>query len=423
MSKILKIIKRQIYILKSKLWFNPFAYCILAILAIYICYLIQQLNINFYSERINIDTVNALLSIITKSMLAVIVFTVGAIVTAYNSASSSGTPRILAILFRDRASNKATSSFIGAFIYGVIATIAIKSGVFDKTGVFLIFILTIFVFAWVIFTFIVWIDSIAKLGQVRTLLTKTEDQALITVEKYIKNRYQGCNKLIEDKIPEKSIPILASDYGFLNDISFESLNEFCKNSDAKIYIVKYKGEHLASSEVVAYIKCSETLTKDKLAKLSSNFIITNEKSFNEDPIFGIETLSEIAAKALSPATNDPTTAINVIDTINRCLNCLFDSNTVNEQQIIYENLYTKDITIDRFIRSGFEYIRIYGSSNLLVAKRIQKSLLHICKQSSDENSKLIASYMENCYKQANSELKYTFEKVELQEFIKSLKSQ
>ncbi len=356
-------------------------------------------------------------------MLAVIVFTVGAIVTAYNSASSSGTPRILVILFRDRASNKATSSFIGAFIYGVIATIAIKSGVFDKTGVFLIFILTIFVFAWIIFTFIVWIDSIAKLGQVRTLLTKTEDQALATVGKYIKNRYQGCNKLIEDKIPEKSIPILASDYGFLNDISFESLNEFCKNLDAKIYIVKYKGKHLTSSEVVAYIKCSETLTKDKLTELSSNFIITNEKSFNEDPIFGIEILSEIAAKALSPATNDPTTAINVIDTVNRCLSCLFDSNTTNGQQVIYENLYIKDIAIDRFVRSGFEYIRIYGSNNLLVAKRIQKSLLHICKQSCDENSKLIANYMENCYKQANSELKYTFEKVELQEFIKSLKSQ
>ncbi|WP_081947005.1 DUF2254 domain-containing protein [Candidatus Francisella endociliophora] len=422
MSKFINFIKRQLYILKSKLWFNPLAYCILAILAIYWCYLMQQLNIDFYSTKINLDTVNSLLSIITTSMLAVIVFTVGAIVTAYNSASNSGTPRVLTILFRDKASHKATSNFIGAFIYGVVATVGIKSGVFNGTGIFLIFLITIFVFAWVIFTFIIWIDDIAKLGQVRTLLTKTEKQAFNAVKKYTNNPYLGCNALDENSIPTNSTPIFAQDYGFLNDILFESLNSLCKELDAKLYIVKYKGEHLASTETLAFIECSKDLPNEKLAEIANHFIISNEKNFIEDPVFGLETLSEIAAKALSPSTNDPTTAINVIDTLNRCLKYLFDS-SFKDKKVIYENLYIKDISIERFIKSSFEYIRIYGSSNLLVAKRIQKSLLHISKQANKENSKVIEKYMENCYTQANVELTYNFEKTELNEFIKSLKVQ
>ncbi|APD41079.1 hypothetical protein BMT43_03220 [Francisella orientalis] len=57
MSKIFKIIKRQIYVLKSKLWFKPTAYCVVATLAIYFYYLFQKIGINFHSTTINKDTV------------------------------------------------------------------------------------------------------------------------------------------------------------------------------------------------------------------------------------------------------------------------------------------------------------------------------------------------------------------------------
>ena len=152
-----------------------------------------------------------------------------------------------------------------------------------------------------------------------------------------------------------------------------------------------------------------------------NFIISTEKNFIEDPVYGIETLSEVAAKALSPAVNDPGTAINVIDAINRCLKYLFELKHTADQEITYKNLYIDDINAQRFIQSGFEYIRIYGSSNLLVAARIQKSLIHISKQiKNDECSKFIKNYISNCLEQANTELKYNFEKKELKEFIERL---
>ena len=126
---------------------------------------------------------------------------------------------------------------------------------FDETGIFLIFITTILVFAWVIFTFIIWIDNIAKLGQVKTLLKKTENEALKAVKQYAQNPYLGCNHLEYDEIPEKATAIYADEYGFLNDINLKGLNQYCENLNAKVYITKYKGEHLACSEILAYAKC------------------------------------------------------------------------------------------------------------------------------------------------------------------------
>ncbi|AXA34277.1 DUF2254 domain-containing protein [Francisella adeliensis] len=419
MINLLESLKRALYNLRSKLWYRPLSYSLIAILWVYLCFLLQELDVNIHSTKINIETVNSLLSIITGSMLAVIVFTVGSIVTAYNSASNSGTPRILSLLLRDNTSHDATSCFIGTFIYGVVATVAIKSGIFDETGIFLIFLITIAVFAWVIFTFIVWIDSIAKLGQVKTLMNKTESQALNAIQKYISDPYLGCNRLEKNKLPNNTKIIYANEYGYLNGINIEGLNAYCKNANIKLYITKHKGEHLACSEVLAHAKASKTLSDEQLSDIASYFTISTEKSFLDDPVFGVETLSEIAAKALSPSTNDPGTAIHVIDAINRCLKKIFTESS-QDHQINYEQLYLREISIERFIKSSFEYIRVYGGGNIMVAKRIQKSLIHISKHLNGQNKKVVLAYAKSCQKQADDQLTYDFERKEFNDIVKEL---
>ena len=167
-------------------------------------------------NKINIETLNDLLSIITTSMLTIIIFAVGSIVDAYNSASNAGPPRILTLLLMDNSSQNTHSKFIGTFIYGVVATISIKSEIFNQNGIFLIFITTILVFIIVISTFIIWIDDIIKLGQVRTSLAKSEKYAYENIKKYVKGPYMGCmQKFTVDKTL-KSVPIYAGKYSFFN---------------------------------------------------------------------------------------------------------------------------------------------------------------------------------------------------------------
>lgn len=55
----------------------------------------------------------------------------------------------------------------------------------------------------------------------------------------------------------------------------------------------------------------------------------------------------------------------------------------------------------------------------MVAKRIQKSLIHISKQLNESNNKFVLKYAKDCQAQANSELKYNFEKEDLKNLIES----
>ncbi|APC97188.1 DUF2254 domain-containing protein [Francisella frigiditurris] len=421
MFKLIIYLKQFLYRLKAKLWFKPTAYCLLAILGVSICYFLQEFKIfNLYPKRVTAETVTTLLSIINTSMLVVVTFAVGSMISAYTSASKSGTPRVLTLLLQDNISKKATSSFIGAFIFGIVATIGVKSNSFNHSGIFLIFVLTISVIGWVIFTFILWIDSIARLGQIKILPIITEKQAKSAIDNYIKNPYKSCHILVKDQIPENAIPIYSKSYGFLTDIDFATLNNFCKEKDTNIYIVKPIGSHLTILDRVAYIETTKNLKSNDLDQIFDSFILSDERIYSEDPIFCLELLDEIAGKALSPGINDPRTAISVIDSSTRLIDYLLKNNK-EDSNVIYEKIFMTEIPLEEFIKSGFEFIRTYGSNNLLVSKKLQASLLHIYKQASlESDKKAILEYTDNCYSQALNELKQGFEQLEFKNYRDSI---
>ncbi|ADA78095.1 DUF2254 family protein [Francisella tularensis] len=235
----------------------------------------------------------------------------------------------------------------------------------------------------VISTFIIWIDDIVKLGQVRTSLARSEKYAYENIKKYVKDPYMGCNKFTVVK-KLKSVPIYAGKYSFLTGISLENLNILCEKINAKVYIIRRNGEHLISSDVVAYVSSSKPLSQEIFDEVVKNFIFSQERSYSEDSLFGLTILSEISAKAFF--NNDPGTVIKVIDSLTDILDCLFEIKP--SQNVIYKNLYVKEIAIEEIIKSSFENIRSYGSSNILVAKRLQKSLAHIAKQLQNDEKNL-----------------------------------
>ncbi|AHH46000.1 hypothetical protein X557_02535 [Francisella tularensis subsp. holarctica PHIT-FT049] len=168
--------------------------------------------------------------------------------------------------------------------------------------------------------------------------------------------------------------------------------------------------------MVAYVSSSKPLSQERFDEVVKNFIFSQERSYSEDSLFGFTILSEISAKAFF--NNDPGTVIKVIDSLTDILDCLFEIKP--SQNVIYKNLYVKEIAIEEIIKSSFENIRSYGSSNILVAKRLQKSLAHIAKQLQNDEKKFVLEYLNNCFEQAKAQLSQVFEKNELEKFVKEL---
>src|SRR5262249_56062607 len=55
------------------------------------------------------------------------------------------------------------------------------------------------------------------------------------------------------------------------------------------------------------------------AKLQNSVAVGSERTFEQDPLFAFRIIVDIASKALSPAVNDPTTAVLALDQIHHLL--------------------------------------------------------------------------------------------------------
>jgi uncharacterized membrane protein len=163
--------------LREKLWVRPLLLCLVSLLGVGVAQLADQYFPDAPLPNISPDTLETLLRIITSSMLVIAVFAAGSMLSAYASAAAVATPRTLALVVADDISQYALSTFIGAFIFGVVALIALLNGLYGRSGRFALFSLTVLVFAVVVLSFVTWVDRIARLGRVTNTIDRVEKAA------------------------------------------------------------------------------------------------------------------------------------------------------------------------------------------------------------------------------------------------------
>ncbi|MEN8803766.1 MAG: DUF2254 family protein, partial [Thiogranum sp.] len=149
--------------ISERLWVKPLLMCLLSIAASFIARVADHIDISRLVPDITSQSVNTLLSVMASSMLVIATFSVASMVSAYASASSTATPRSFYLVIADDASQNALSVFIGAFIFSIVALIAVENSYYDKSGRFTLFVLTLAIFAIVITTFARWVDRVARL--------------------------------------------------------------------------------------------------------------------------------------------------------------------------------------------------------------------------------------------------------------------
>ena len=100
----------------------------------------------------------------------------------------------------------------------------------------------------------------------------------------------------------------------------------------------------------------------------------SERTMEQDPTFAFRIVVDIALKALSPAINDPTTAVLAIDQLHRMLRLVGKRNLRTDEitdatgrlRLIFRTPNWED-----FVNLAFSEIRSYGSNNLQIVRRVR----------------------------------------------------
>ena len=124
-----------------------------------------------------------------------------------------------------------------------------------------------------------------------------------------------------------------------------------------------------------------------------------ERTFEQDPKYPIRLLVDIAIKALSPAINDPTTAVQTIDQLEDLLRRLgsaeLDAGDVDDADGALRFVFPTP-TWEDYLTLAFDEIRHFGSNSVQVMRRMRSALVGLADSlESQERVETVRGYLEH----------------------------
>lgn len=363
--------------LQKKLWFRATLYCSMALMAVLAARVFEPLIPADLPQKVGAQAVDQILNIMASSLLTVTIFSLTIMVSATAAASSSATPRVTKLLVEDTITQRTLSTFLGAFLFSLVGLLTLHTGVFTQPGKLVLLGFTVGMIVIIVVVLLRWINYLSTLGRVSMTIDRTEETVIKAMRDYRDNPLFGGN--LRGDIPEDTQAVYANSIGYIEHLNMTRLSQFCKEHDAKIHVTMRPGGFAEPSRPVAHIETAGAadLSDDDIKAVANAFTIADSRSFEQDPRFGLIVLCEIALRALSPAVNDPGTAIDVIGTQVRVLAVAAKAITYDEQKaqekIVHPNVLIPSLSVKDFIEDAFMPLTRDAATMLEVNIKIQKA--------------------------------------------------
>lgn len=364
---------------ENNLWTMPALGAVLAVLFALIAKAATVWLPENVLPEIDAPTLESLLDVVASSMLAVSTFSLSIMVSAFASASGNATPRATALVMGDSNTRMAVASFISAFIYAIIARTAMGLGYYGQNGRFMLFVSTVLVLCYLIVTLIRWVGTLSKLGFLGNTLQKIYDAADQSLNEYYRAPDLGAGWQGEAGVG--AFELKAGRSGYLTHINMAALQDFAESNGCRIQIMVRPGTLLMPDTLLARIEVEAAqpdIRGGQTDTLADCFIADSARNYAQDPEWGFTVISEVAQRALSPAVNDPGTAVSVLVYLLR----LSTGKRPDAQESLYDRLSIVPEDCGGWIRNSFTPIARDGAGIVEVGIVLQKVLAGISRNAS-----------------------------------------
>lgn len=274
-----------------------------------------------FSLKIGSESVDSILTILASSMLAVTTFSLTAMVAAFSRAAQQVTPRATQLLIEDKTAQNALSTFLGAFLFGIVGIVALSTDLYGAQGRVILYIGTILLIAWIAVTLLRWIHALTQFGRVEDAIRRVEQAAIKAIDCY------GGPILLAGQ-PNLSAPAGAAIVpspatGYVTNINRSALSNCATQADVRVTLCAATGQMVSRGQALAW--ASEPVNDRCMEALAAAFAVEAERTFEGDPRFAMVVFAEIGSRALSAAVNDPGTAIAALNAGQRVMEALADA--------------------------------------------------------------------------------------------------
>ena len=356
--------------LESSLWLVP----LVAIpLGLVLVRLLHRLDAWLGWSLLNFSARGAqvLLEAFVTATLSFVVFTFGSLLVAIQVASAQMTPRIISTTL---LSNDVVRYTVGLFILTLMYALGAQNkmdGDVDQLVMLVATALGVLSFA----AFFYLIDYASRLLRPISILAHVGDDGLFVIESVYPDQTLGPDVHEPERLrlgtPDGVIRHQGTS-GIVLAANLKLLLAEAERSSGVIEFVPEVGDFVAVDEPVFNLYGGARLIDEETLRASVAF--GSERTMDQDPTFAFRIVIDIALKALSPAINDPTTAVLAIDQLHRMLRMVgkrhlrTDETLDNSGQL---RVVFRTPNWEDFVHLAFSEIRSCGSNNLQIARRLR----------------------------------------------------
>jgi uncharacterized membrane protein len=302
-------------------------------------------------------------------------------------ASMQFSPRIIVSFSRDRVTQWTLGIFLGTFSYCMAALPAARSlpHPFAPVATVLGAMLLALVCVGLLLFFIHHISQAISVNHIVDRIAE-ETEAMID-DLMPEPRRLNSLKNAEPLTPNPSEQAVLSDIsGYIRFIDTRRLVALAKHYHISVRVLRRVGHFVPAGIPLMMVSKGNRLPPEGNAGLLAALDFGPARTLQQDVEFGVLQIVDIALKAISPAVNDPTTAINCIDQLSRILirfasreppeDLLYDPPGIVRASIAW-------IHFDRLLEAAFEQIRMYSKTDVAVSLRLLRALSDIAASTPD----------------------------------------
>ena len=315
----------------------------------------------------------AIYSAVGSGMLALtgIVFSLAFVMVQFSATAYS--PRLVLWISRDPVIWHAIGVFTATFLYAIGAI-----GWVDRNGSGKVpFLSTWIVFALLLASVGMFVALIQRIGllQINRMLSFTGEQGRQVIEAM----YPRLDTAVALSQPEEfqKLPVTQTVFHAGRPQALQALDQQAllmlgSESRGVVEVVSSVGDTLVEGTLLHQVWGGRRLVEEDAWK--KTFVTGSERTFEQDPKYAIRLLVDIAIRALSPAINDPTTAVQALDQIQDLLLRIgsrrLEIGAVRDSGGTLK-LIISHPTWEDFLRLSFDEIRFCGATSVQTMRRMK----------------------------------------------------
>jgi uncharacterized membrane protein len=335
------------------------------------------------------DGARSLLEAVAGSMVSVSATAFSITIVALQLAASNFGPRLLRNFMQDTGNQIVLGTFLGTFIYCLLVLRTIR-GEGDEYSQFVpqlavtVGVLLAIISIGILIYFIHHASTIIQASHVIQNVSADLHSA---IERLFPRKIglgepeerEGFTE-IPMSFEEEAVPIPVNKTGYLQGIDDEELMEIACQHNLLLRLQTRPGRFLVQGSNLLLVFPGEKVNKKLAKKINDAFILGHERTEQQDVEFPINQLVEISLRALSPAVNDPFTAIRCIDQLSAALCHLaqrdfpssYRYDSYDKLRVIAESIKFEELT-----DAAFNQIRQYSCSDAAVTIRLLEAIATI----------------------------------------------